>query len=389
MRLFLPAFRLFLKNLRSYLLIFVLLICCTVLINANLSELFAKTRYTDDIRHFAEQDAYILSQAFSLEDGVPSLSDDVLSEIRGIRRVISCSCGRTTLHGLMPDASALRAGDIYAAYVTNGYTDEVKVPLYRGRLPEKRDDDILEILVGKSLSGILELNREYTFTEFDEPYRVLVAGLLEDSGSFLALTGSGNAASYFKEITADPGWIIIPKEHSYVKSYIKILFFEPELTEPEKDELITALNSEYGYVYSFESVYRELSESVKKDIIEKLPLCILLLVICFLSISGCVSLNTVNDLRIYGIFRLHGATKEQCFAIASLMNLTLTVSALVFSVPVFRLYASAVFRQPPYVSWRNYLITLLIYAAVFLVSTVIPRIMLNKTVFHLYNEASF
>ena len=212
-------------------------------------------------------------------------------------------------------------------------------------------------------------------------------GVLAHGGVFLSLTGMGNASSYFKEITADPGWIIIPKEHSYIKSYIKIIFFEKSLSSTEKEELISKLNTEYGYIYSFDSVDKELSESVHRDILEKLPLCGMLTLICFISISGCISLNIVKDLKSYAIFRIHGASKETCFAVASMTNIAVVVSALLFSVPVFRLYTNIALKQPLYISWRNYIITFLIFACIFLVSSLIPRALINKTIVNLYNEA--
>ena len=387
MKFALLALKLFGRNIKQYLTVFILLVVCTVLINANLSELFAKTRYTDDIRHFSDQGAYILSQFLSVGDGMPSLSDYELSSVKGIERVISCNCGRTSLSGLSGITTEKQKDDIYVAYTTNGFTDEVKIDLAAGRLPAERDDGVYEILVSESLSDVLSLNSEYVFREADNQYKALVVGVLARGGTFLALTGEGNASSYFREITADPGWIIIPKEHSYIKSFLKIVFFEKSLSDAEKESLITELNTEYGYLYGFDSLYKELSESVRRDILEKLPLCALLLIICFISVSGCVSLNTVNELKTYGIFRIHGATKENCFTVAFLSNLAVIVSALVISGPVFSLYGKIAFRQPPYISWRNYVITLIIFIGVLLISSVIPRVLLNKSVFNLYNEA--
>ncbi len=386
MRLLIPALKLFIKNIKTYILSFLLLIACTVLINGKLSELFAKTRYTDDIRHFSEKDAYLLSQFLSIESGIPSLSDDELSDIKGINKVMSCNCSRTTLNGLMQMDFPEKAKEVYVAYTTNGYTDEVKIPLLIGRHPKQRYDGVYEILVSQSLSKILQLNNEYVFNEVEGQYNVFVVGILAEGNVFLSLSGSGNASSYFKEITSAPPWIIIPKEHSYIKSYIKIVFFDESLNPLEKDDLIVRLNTDYGYTYSFRSVYSELLESVKREIADKLPSCALLLLICITCVTGCVSLNTLNDMKIYGIFRLCGATKRKCVTVASLINLFLILSSLLFSVPIFNMYASVAYRQPPYISWRNYAITILIYTASFIVSAVIPRTILNKTIFNLYSE---
>lgn len=385
-RLLIPALKLMIGNIKSYIFIFILLVCCSVLINVRLSELFSQTRYSDDLLHFYKKEAYVLSQFFTAESGVPSLSDDELVKIDGISRVTSCNCGRTTLGGLLQGESSDDSKDIYVAYTTNGYTDEVRIKLHQGRLPRERSDNTYEILVSKSLSSVLKLNNEYTFKEFDELYNVVVVGILSENEPFLSLSGMGSASSYFREITSDPAWIIIPREHSYIKSFIKIIFLDPSLNDEQKSKLITDLNSRYGYINSFEDIYNDFSESVRHDILEKLPVCLLLILICLISTVGCVSLNTLNDMKSYSIFRIYGATKNDCIIMSSVMNLLGTILALVFSAPAFNIYVAISCKISPYISWRNYLITLSVFAVTFVISALIPYSMLSKTAYNLYND---